>query len=80
MVNGMWIWSSVFFYSARIILLPKWFEHLKNVHLVECSSVFAASYALLLYKTVFHTEENYSVPLSATLQVLLDLASIYAIY
>ena len=77
MVNGLWIWSSVFFYSARIILLPK---YLKHVHLVECSSVFAVSYVIIMYSTVFQRNEAYLLPLASTLQVLLDLAAVYAIY
>lgn len=75
MVNCLWIWWCVFFYSARIILLPKWLK----VHLVEYSTVFALSYIMILNASVFSSVEDFSGPLSSTLQVLLDLAAIYAI-
>ena len=77
-VNCLWIWWCVFFYSARIILLPKWLKNSK-VHLVECSTVFALSYIMILNASVFSSVEDFSGPLSSTLQVLLDLAAIYAI-
>ena len=84
MVNCLWIWWCVFFYSARIILLPKWLKSsMTKVHLVECSAVFALSYIMILNASVFSVSQeekkNFYVPLSSSLQVLLDLAAIYAI-
>ena len=65
-------------------MLPKWLKSsMTKVHLVECSAVFALSYIMILNASVFSVSQeekkNFYVPLSSSLQVLLDLAAIYAI-